>query len=303
MNESNWLNPEHLRQLASFAAAARLLNFSAAAREVGCTASVLSRRIAALERASGGRLFLRTTRRMALTALGENLAVQCERLEDVLGDVARSLRPAADAGRGSLRLHLPAAYGRHRLAPLLAEFARRHPQLKLEATYDDAYADLVTARVDLAVRVGRLDDAQLVARRLGEMHRWLCAAPAYLAGAPPLREPRDLLAHRCIVFDGMRPAGLWQLRRGRQRRSVRVQPAMLTNDLLAAHHAALAGAGITMLGDYMAQADLDAGRLVRVLPGWEIGSAPVQLLWLPGADRAPRVRGLIDFLVAELAGP
>jgi DNA-binding transcriptional LysR family regulator len=77
---------------------------------------------------------------------------------------------------------------------------------------------------------------------------------------------------------------------------------MLTNDLLASHQAALAGAGIAMLGDYMAQADLAAGRLVRVLPAWEIGSAPVQLLWLPGADRVPRVRGLIDFLVAELAG-
>lgn len=301
MNQSFELTPGRLRELRAFAAAARRLNFSRAAHEVGCTPSVLSRRIAALEEAVGQRLFLRTTRRMALTARGELLLAQWQRMEAAMLDMAADLRPADGALAGRLCVHLPSSYGRYRIAPLLAAFLRDHPQVRIEAVYDDAYVDMVAGKVDLAVRVGRLADTQLVARRVGTMRIFLCASPAYLASAPPLHEPAQLKSHRCIAFSGMRTGTLWQFSRGRQRRSVRVDPVLTCNDAQAVRDAALGGVGIGLQGDYMADALVAEGRLVEVLAGWQLLAMPIHLLWLPGADRTPAVRRLIDFLAQSLA--
>lgn len=302
MNKSFELTPGRLRELRGFTAAARLLNFSQAARVTGCTASVLSRRIASLEKAIGSALFLRTTRRMTLTRRGEQLLAYCERLETVMAELAVHLRPSSGELTGRLCVHLPAAYGRSRVAPLLGKFMRDHPQVRIEATYDDAYVDLVEAKVDLALRVGKLADARWVARRVSSMRRYLCAAPDYLASAPPLTDPADLKQHRCIAFSGLRTGTLWQFARQRQRRSVRIDPVLTCNDSQAVRDAVLAGVGLGIQGDYMADALVADGRLVEVLPDWPLSSSPIHLLWLPGADRALAVRSLIDFLVQALAG-
>ncbi len=300
MNKSFELTPARLRELRGFAAAARLLNFSQAARETGCTPSVLSRRIAALEQAVGGKLFLRTTRHMSLTARGEQLLEHCRKLDALMLELACALRPRGGEPVGRLCLHLPAAYGRQCIAPLLATFMREHPQIRIEAIYDDHYADLVEAKIDLAVRVGKLADAQQVARRVGSMRRYLCASPAYLARMPAPRDPAELKQHRCIAFSGLRSGNLWQFSRQRQRRSVRVDPVLTSNDVLATRDAILAGVGIGIQGDYMADALVAQGKLVEVLPEWPLSPSPIHLLWLPGADRAPALRRLIDFLVEAL---
>ncbi|MEI7036491.1 LysR family transcriptional regulator [Fulvimonas yonginensis] len=296
MNQSFELTPTRLRELRAFAAAARRLNFSRAALEVGCTPSVLSRRIAALEEVVGARLFLRTTRRMALTRRGEQLFAQWQRMEAVMTDLAAGLRPPDGELAGRLCVHLPASYGRYRIAPLLAGFMCEHPGVRIEAVYDDAYVDMVAGRVDLAVRVGRLDDVQLVARRVGTMRYFPCASPAYLASAPALVEPADLKAHRCIAFSGYRRGTLWSFSRQRQRRPVRIDPVMTCNDSQAIRDAVLAGVGIGLQGEYMAAGLVAEGRLVEVLPDWQLTAFPVHLLWLPGADRTPALRRLIDYL-------
>jgi DNA-binding transcriptional LysR family regulator len=301
MNQSFDLTPTRLRELRAFAAAARRLNFSRAALEVGCTASVLSRRIAALEEAVGARLFLRTTRRMALTARGEQLLAQWQRMEAVMTDLAAGLRPTDGELSGRLCVHLPANYGRYCVAPLLADFMREHPRVRIEATYDDAYVDMVAGRVDLAVRLGRLADVQLVARRVGTMRLFACASPDYLAGAPPLRDPADLKAHRCIAFSGYRRGTLWSFGRQRQRRSVRIDPVLTCNDAQAIRDAVLAGVGVGLQGDYMADGLVAEGRLVDLFPDWQLPSFPIHLLWLPGADRTPALRRLIDHLAGALA--
>lgn len=301
MNQSFDLTPTRLRELRAFAAAARRLNFSRAAMEVGCTASVLSRRIAALEDAVGARLFLRTTRRMAVTARGEQLLAQWQRMEAVMAELAADLRPADGGLAGRLRLHLPASFGRYRVAPLLAEFMRKHPDVRIEAVYDDTWVDMVAGKVELAVRVGRLADVQLVAHRVGRMRIFPCASPDYLASAPPLRDPADLKAHRCITFSGYRRGTLWSFTRGRRRRAVRIDPVLSSNDAQAIRDAILAGVGIGLQGDYMADSMVAEGRLVELFPDWQLPVFDVHLLWLPGADRDPALRALIDFLARRLA--
>lgn len=300
MNQSFELTPNRLRELRGFAIAARLLNFSRAAHEAGCTPSVLSRRIAALEDAVGGKLFLRTTRRVSLTPRGEQLLAHCARLDAVMLDMAAQLRPQGGEPAGRLCVHLPGSYGRLCVAPLLARFMAKHPQIRIEAVYDDAYVDLVAGRIDLAVRVGRLADSQLVARRVGSMRRYLCAAPSYLASAPALTDPAELKAHRCVAFSGLRTGTLWQFGQGRRRRSVRIDPVLSCNDSMATREALLAGVGIGIQGDYMADPLVARGKLVPVLPEWELSTSPIQLVWLPGADRASALRALIDFLAAGL---
>jgi DNA-binding transcriptional LysR family regulator len=301
MNQSFDLTPTRLRELRAFAAAARRLNFSRAALEVGCTPSVLSRRIAALEEAVDARLFLRTTRRMALTARGEQLLVQWQRMERVMSDMAATLQPPDGGLSGRLCVHLPGSFGRYRIAPLLAGFMRAHPGVRIEAMYEDAYVDMVAGKVDLALRLGRLADMQLVARRVGTMRLFPCASPDYLVSAPPLREPADLKAHRCISFNGYRRGTLWAFGRQRQRRAVRIDPVLVCNDPQAIRDALLAGVGIGLQGDYMADAMVAEGRLVDLFPDWHLPSFPIHLLWLPGADRTPALRALIDYLATALA--
>ena len=301
MNQSFELTPARLRELRAFAAAARRLNFSRAALEVGCTASVLSRRIATLEEAVGARLFLRTTRRMALTARGEQLLAQWQHMETVMTELAAGLRPPDGALAGRLCVQLPASFGRYRIAPLLAGFMREYPGVRIEAVYDDAYVDMVAGKVDLAVRLGRLADVQLVARRAGTMRVFPCASPDYLAAMPPLRDPADLKAHRCIAFSGYRRGTLWSFSRQRQRRAVRIDPVLVCNDSQAIRDAVLAGVGVGLQGDYMADGLVAEGRLVDLFPDWQLPSFPVHLLWLPGADRTPALRRLIDYLAVALA--
>jgi len=301
MNQSFDITPIRLRELRAFAAAARQLNFSRAALEVGCTASVLSRRIAALEDAVGARLFLRTTRRMAVTARGEQLLAQWQRMEAVMTELAADLRPAGGGLAGRLRVHLPASFGRYRVAPLLAEFMRKHPDVRIEAVYDDTWVDMVAGKVELAVRAGRLADMQLVAHRVGRMRVFPCASPDYLASAPPLRDPADLKAHRCITFSGYRRGTLWSFTRKRRRRAVRIDPVLSSNDAQAIRDAILAGVGIGLQGDYMADSIVAEGRLVELFPDWQLPVFDVHLLWLPGADRDPALRALIDFLARRMA--
>ncbi|HET8597563.1 MAG TPA: LysR family transcriptional regulator [Castellaniella sp.] len=301
MNQSFDITPARLRELRGFAAAARRLNFSRAALDVGCTPSVLSRRIATLEQAIGAQLFLRTTRRMALTRRGEQLLTQWQRMETVMGELAAGLRPPEGELSGHLCVQLPSNYGRYRMAPLLADFVGKHPGVRLEAIYSDTFVDMVGARADLAVRVGQLDDVQMVARRVDTLRVFPCASPGYLASAPPLGDPTELKLHRCIAFSGYRSGTLWTFRRRRQRRSVRIEPVLTCNDAQAIRDAVLANVGIGLQGDYMADALIAEGRLVEVLTDWQLPSSPVHLLWLPGADRTPVVRALIDYLVEVMA--
>lgn len=301
MNQSFDLTPTRLRELRAFAAAARRLNFSRAALEVGCTPSVLSRRIATLEEAVGARLFLRTTRRMALTARGEQLLAQWQRMETVMAELAADLRPTDGGLSGHLCVHLPGSFGRHRVAPLLAGFMREYPGVRVETVYDDIYVDMVTGRVDLALRLGRLADVQLVAHRVGTMRVFPCASPDYLASAPPLHDPAELKAHRCITFSGYRRGTLWSFSRQRQQRAVRIEPVLTCNDAQAIRDAVLAGVGVGLQGDYMADALVAERRLVDLFPDWKLPSFPIHLLWLPGADRTPALRALIDHLAQGLA--
>jgi DNA-binding transcriptional LysR family regulator len=189
--------------------------------------------------------------------------------------------------RGPLRVALPAAMGRILLAPLLPSFLQRYPALHVEVNYSDRYVDLVAEGYDAALRVGTLSDSRLVAQRLGQHQRILCASPAYLERQGTPEEPAQLAAHNCLEFQGFASFPNWRLSNGHRCETVTARGSMRSNDNSALLEAARAGIGILGAGEWLVTRDIAAGTLVRVLPDWAFDVDGGIFLVRPSAQHAP----------------
>jgi DNA-binding transcriptional LysR family regulator len=294
---------DRLGGMRAFAAVASRLSFVEAAGELGISPSALSRRIAQVERDLGCRLLQRTTRRVALTEAG---ALYLERCLDVLAraeEAYAEVSAISGEPRGLLRVALPNLYGQLCVTPLLPEFMRRHPRLRLEVTLEDRYVDLVEQRIDVGVRIGDLQSGDYVARRLAPNRRRLCAAPEYLArrGAP--RTPAELSAHDCLKFSPPLKDLPWRLRRGGRTVTVTAEPLLRADNVEAVRQAALGGCGIALLADFVAGADLAAGRLIEVLTQWSVAESWIWVVY-PHARFLPmKTRMFVDYLAEHLQVP
>lgn len=258
-------------------------SFAAAGRVLQRHASVLSKRLAALEQRLGIRLVERTTRQLRFTDEGSRLVERLQHAASLISAAELEACNGAAQVRGRLRVALPGAMGRRWLSPLVAGFSLAYPDVTVEADYSDRFVDIVAEGFDVAIRVGELADNRLVARKLCEHTRILCAAPAYLQrhGAPQL--PADLAQHNCLGFTGLRSFPDWRLAGQGGQHSVRVRGTLISNDNEALLAAARAGVGILAGGDWMMHQDLAEGGLVRVLPGWHLDSASGIYLMRPSA--------------------
>jgi DNA-binding transcriptional LysR family regulator len=234
---------------------------------------VLSKRLSALEMRLGIRLVERSTRQLRFTDEGERLVAKVREANRLIAEAEQEAAEGAVAVRGRLRLALPAAMGRRWLSAVLADFVLAHPQVMVEAEYADRFVDLIGEGFDAAIRIGELADNRLVARKLCDHRRILCASPEYLArhGAPV--HPEDLAGHDCLGFSGLRSFPEWRLMSGGQQVSVKVAGSLRSNDNEALLEAARRGVGILAGGDWLMGEDLAAGRLVRVLPQWQLDVA------------------------------
>ncbi len=281
--------------------------FAPAARDLGLTPSALSKLVARLEARLGVRLLTRTTRRLSPTPEGEGYAA---RARDILALIEAAEADAA-AGRarprGHLRVNTGTAFAKHRLVPALPDFFARYPEITLDLCVTDRRVDLVAELADVLLRVGPLDDSSLVARKLAEGQRVICAAPAYLArrGAP--RRPEDLLDHDCLVLHGLARLTAWPFRAGAAAgaagiRTLAVRGRATTDSAEALRDMALAGLGVVRVTEFLVAGDLAAGRLVPLLGAEHVSEeVPVWAVMAPGRQRMPRVQAFVDF-VAERAG-
>lgn len=274
-------------------------SLSAAARALGISPAMASKRLARLEARLGVRLIQRTTRRLAMTDAGERFHTDVVRiLRDIAAAEAR-VAGVRDEPAGTLRVSAPTSFGRLHIAPRLHEFLRAAPGVRLELLLDDANVDLVAARIDVAVRIARDIPPSLAAHRLGDSPRLLCAAPAYLAEQGTPRAPRELSRHRLLAADGQSP---WQLVNGRRRLAVEVQSHVRTNSSEIVRELALSGVGIALRSLWDVGEALAAGRLVPVLPDWE-GPRDLAIHALhPRASAVPAaVTAFVAFLRRTLA--
>lgn len=298
------MNSIETDQTEAFLAVLETGSFSAAGRRIGRDASVVSRRVAALEARLGIRLLERSTRRVAATEAGSRFRERMREAMDMVRAAEDEARAMSSSPTGSLRLSLPVAFGRIWIAPRLPEFVARYPGIRVEACYADRYVDLIAEEFDVGVRIGEMKDSRLVARRLAMSRRLICGAPAYLRAAPRLTEPDDLLRHDCVCFTRMPSHPIWHLHRGGKSRAVRVNGKLEMDDAQAIVQAALSGAGLMMAADWLVGRELAQGRLVQVLTDWDIkGEAGVNVVRASVKHEPAKTRVFIEWITRLFAEP
>ncbi|WP_413722750.1 LysR family transcriptional regulator [Sodalis sp. RH23] len=290
---------DRLDELTIFVAVIQHGSLAGAARKLHRSAPAITRAIAALEQRFGARLVERTTRRLAPTEAGLRLA---ERARALLNDYQDAVMDTAEIQlTGLLRITSPVQFGRRHVAPVVLSFLERYPHIQIEMLLNDRNLDMIDEGLDVAIRIGHLQDSSKVARRLGEVTRVIVASPAYLARCGEPREPGQLADHDTIVGT-LRPV-LREWRFGPHENSdrVRLAPRLLLNDIETQLLAARAGKGITRLLSYQVADDLAAGTLVRLLAGYEPLPLPVQLVANNVQRMPPKVRAFWDYAYQQLS--
>ncbi len=257
-----------LEMLAAFVAVADTGSFTAAATKLGRDASIVSRRVSQLEQHLGVSLLSRTTRRVALTEVGSRYYGRVQSILEELSNASREASDVAASPQGLLRVSVPVTFGRQWIAPLLPLFAKRHPQIRIDARFSDRFVDVVAEGFDIAIRVGRLGDSTLKARKIATYRNLLVAAPSYIAARGKPRTPEDLKNHDCVGFTGYAGWPDWPLAKAGKRKTVRPRGPIIADNSEVVLAAAIAGAGITFTADWLAGPALRQGELVEVLPGW-----------------------------------
>lgn len=273
-------------------------SLSAAARELDMALPAASKRLRQLESALGVRLLQRTTRRQSLTEEGALLHARAVQILADLDQVESQLSKRSGTVTGRLRVTAPVALGRRCIAPLLADFRRLHPELRVHLELTDTLLDLVESGIDLAVRYGGLDDSSYFSRPIAPNHRVLCAAPEYLQrhGAPI--HPADLTAHHCLLI-GPQAQATWRFEAD-EPIVVRIDAVLAANDGEAVHRWALDGHGIALKSIWDVEEDLQAGRLVQVLADYPIPAAPLHAIYPHNRHLAPRVSAFLRYLKERL---
>jgi len=288
------LNPQHL---AIFSTIVQAGSISGAAIQLGCGKSVVSRQLARLESDLGARLIQRSTRRLALTEIGEIVLQEARQIEQSLNSIEQLTDQYQQQVRGLLRISCSMA-GRRQMVPLIAEFTRLYPQVKIALQLEDHLVDLIAEQIDIAICASPLADSSLVARKLADNPRIVVAAPSYLARASTPKTPAELSAHACLIYaNGGRVFDEWTFLDDDGTYKVRVNGAIQINDGGALVNAAVCGAGILLIPQKLVAEELARGELVRILADCALPpGAPVYAVY-PARDWLPlKTSTFIKFL-------
>ncbi|MET4678138.1 MULTISPECIES: LysR family transcriptional regulator [unclassified Luteibacter] len=291
----------NLNRLGVFVALVRAGSFTAAAEQLGTTKAMVSQHLARLEAELGVQLLVRSTRRMALTDAGERFHEDCARvLAEAEAAIAR-LGECRGTPMGTLRISAANDHGINVVAPALAAYAERYPQVRVELVVTDTVTDLIAERFDLAIRLGWLRDSSLRATKLSSFRQCLVASPAYLArhGTPTV--PEDLSTHRWIAVSVLASPTRWVFKDPNAADCVvQTRAVASANSATAAYRFVLEGLGLSVLPDYIVEAELKAGGLVALLPGYTLPAGGVHAVY-PGSQPPVKVRAFIDLLKERLA--
>lgn len=290
-----------LNELALFAKVVEHGGFTAAGRVLGLPKSTLSRRVAALEERLGIRLLERTTRRLALTAVGRDVYRHAERLVLEAEEAERLASHLQEEPSGLLRVTAPTTFGRLVLAPMLPAFLRMFPRLRVSLDLSARPVDVLLEGYDVAIRSNAVPEPRLESRRLLEASPVLCASPDYLDrhGAP--RGPDDLARHDVLNLGVETDYAEWVVLRGRERVTVTVKPRFSANDPVVIRAACVDGLGLAWLAPYFVEEDLRAGRLVRVLREYAVPPVTLDAVFPRTAAGSAKVRVFLDHVSAAVA--
>ena len=275
-------------------------SLSGASRALGMPLATVSRKVSDLEAHLRAQLVIRTSRRLTLTEAGQAYVAVARRILEELEEADRAASGEYRAPRGHLMITAPIMFGRLHVEPVVLDFLGADPDITVRMVLADHVVNLVDEHVDVAIRVGRLSDSNMVALRLGEI-RWVaCASPDYLArrGEPTTLE--DLAAHDLVLFEGLYSGNVWTFGSGKQAREAPIRPRFSVNSADAAIAAALRGAGITRVLSYQVAGALAEGALKTVLEPFAPDPLPVHLLHAGQALLPQKSRAFLDFAAPRL---
>ena len=300
---------DYFSALTVFHSVAETGSFSATAKQLDVAVSSVTRQIDNLEQALEVKLFHRSTRQIALTNAGVHYQQQTQHLLADLAQANLSLKQEQSEPQGKLKITFPPVFGSVKLSPLLPEFAKRYPKIQLELDGTDELLDLQGERVDLAVRLGKVDNPQLVAKYIAPLKRVLCVSPQYLAEQGTPQTPADLAQHNCLRFIHRGYASKWYFNHPiKPTQSVTIQGNLSGNNTEILLSYALAGLGIAHLPDWLVTEHLQQGSLVTLFDDWSItpSAMPLQendgiyLVYAPNSRRILKINLLIEFLTKRL---
>ncbi|GAB2506259.1 LysR family transcriptional regulator [Lysobacter humi (ex Lee et al. 2017)] len=286
---------DRLGDMAVFSAVLDAGGFTAAGRRLGLSKGAVSKAVGRLERHLGTRLLVRSTRRIAPTEAGEALLAYCREVVQQADAAEQHLGRLRDVPRGLLRMTATVSFGVARIAPLLPGLGAKHPELQVALQLSDDVVDLVGARMDLAIRIGRLPDSGLIARHLATITGAIVASPAYLARAGTPRSVDDLREHACLRYD--EHARTWSV--PGVELPIGAGPAV--NSTLGQLQVALGGGGLALLADYLAAPHIESGGLVRVLDGAVRSRIDVHAVHPYARHVPPKVSAAIAYFADALA--
>jgi DNA-binding transcriptional LysR family regulator len=275
-------------------------SLSAASRALATPLPTVSRRVSDLEAHLGAQLLVRTSRKLILTEAGDAFVASARRIIDELGEAERAASGEYREPRGELIVTAPILFGRLHLAPILHEFLAAYPQVTVRLVLSDSVIDLAEAHADVAVRIGRLPDSDLIVRTAGHIRWVLCASADYLARAGEPATPEDLAKHDCIAFEGLQAYRSWTIGSGAAARTVTIRPRFSVNTAEAVVEGATAGLGIARVLSYQAAGAIADGLLRPILRESGADPIPVSLVHQSQRVQPLKRRAFLDFAAPRL---
>ncbi len=276
-------------------------SLTAAADVLGMSRAMITRYLSEMETWSGARLLHRSTRRLSLTPAGEHALVRCRQLLLLAGEIEQSNQPEGEALAGLLRISCSLSLGNSVLAAAITAFQQRYPRIRIDLHSSNQLVNLVEERIDLALRITGQLEPNLIARPLNTCESVICATPDYLAREGTLQHPEQLIHHNCLTYSNFGKS-LWNFSRGEEQDTVAVSGSISANDSLMLLSATLAGAGISMQPLHSVGVLLESGRLVALLPEYQLDRLGIFAIYTSRQHQSRQLRALLDFLVEWFAG-
>lgn len=288
---------DRLAAMQAFAAVVEQGGFTAAAEALRQSRAMVSKHVQDLEAHLGARLLNRTTRRVSLTEAGQVFFERTARLLAELEETEAAVGALQATPRGRLRINAALTFGVLHLSPAVAEYMTAYPEVSVELTLNDRFIDLVEEGYDLAIRIARLADSNLIARRLAPCRAVICAAPEYLKRHGCPRQPQDLVGHNCLGYSYAQPREEWTFDGPGGPASVRVRGTLESNNGDALRAAALLGLGIIRTPTFIVGAELRNGTLVPLMPEYRMAEIGIYAVYPHSRHLSAKVRSFVDFLL------
>ena len=272
-------------------------SFTLAADRTGIPKANISRKIARLEAQLGVRLLERTTRTQHLTEAGKRYLIHCSRIQEEISLAEAAVSEVVNSFQGRLRIGTSVSIGQQILQPELVRFLHQYPELEFQLNLVNRRVDLIEEGFDLLIRVGKLDDSRLIARRLGTAQRKLFASPAYFNNRPAPRTLEELCSCDMLVMDNVHGDHAVELVNGRKQKQLSLQPRLLADDFAIIKQGVLDGLGIAIFPAYMCTREIAEGRLIPVLPDWGMEPVDIFALYPQHRVKIPKVKAFLDFVV------